>query len=128
MRARARLGAASVLAAANLVLWSDRPATASQPSLVPEQTFRIVARKFAFAPSRVEVTAGELVRIELHSADIAHSLTIDGYRLAKRVDAGQTVVFEFRAERAGTFPFSCNLQIDEGCRRMRGELVVRPRR
>lgn len=128
MRARARLGVASVLAAANLVLCGDRPATAAQPANIPERTFQITARKFAFSPNRIEVTAGELVRIELRSADIAHSLTIDGYRIAKRVDAGQSVVLEFRAERAGAFPFYCNLQIDDGCRRMRGELVVKPRR
>jgi heme/copper-type cytochrome/quinol oxidase subunit 2 len=38
------------------------------------------------------------------------------------------VTFEFRADRAGTFPFYCNLTIDDGCREMRGELVVTPRR
>lgn len=29
---------------------------------------------------------------------------------------------------SGTFPFYCNLQIDEGCRQMRGEFVVNARK
>ena len=88
----------------------------------------VVARKYAFEPQRIEVAQDELVRIELRTLDIAHSLTIDGYRISKRVSAGAPVTFEFRADREGTFPFYCNLQTDEGCRQMRGDLIVRPRR
>ena len=65
--------------------------------------------------------------IELRSADIAHSLTIEAYRIAKRVGPGQSVSFEFRAERPGTFPFLCDLKAEDGCRKMRGELIVRAR-
>jgi plastocyanin len=65
--------------------------------------------------------------VELHTEDIAHSLTIDAYRIAKRVGPGHPVTFEFRADRAGTFRYYCNLQIEDGCRQMHGELVVRPR-
>ena len=64
------------------------------------------------------------MKITLRSEDIAHSLTIDAYRIAKRVGGGQTVTFEFRADQAGTFPIYCNLRQDDGCRKMRGELVV----
>jgi len=90
--------------------------------------FAISLRRFAFEPSRIEVNQDDLVKIELSTEDIAHSLTIDEYRIAKRVGPGHPVTFEFRADRAGTFPYYCNLQIEDGCRRMRGELVVRPRR
>jgi heme/copper-type cytochrome/quinol oxidase subunit 2 len=97
---------------------AQRPATT-------ERTFQVTARKFSFAPSRLEVTEGDLVRVELQTDDIAHSFTIDGYRLSKRVDPGHPSIIEFRADRAGAFPYYCNLQIDNGCRRMRGELVVK---
>jgi heme/copper-type cytochrome/quinol oxidase subunit 2 len=88
----------------------------------------ITARRYTFEPSRIEVDQDDLVQVELRTEDIAHSLTIDAYRIAKRVSPGAPVVFEFRADRAGTFPYYCNLQIEEGCRKMRGELIVRPRR
>ncbi len=91
------------------------------------QRIAVAASRYAFEPRRVEVRQDDLVRIELRTLDIAHSMTIDAYRISKRVSPGTPVTFEFRADQAGTFPFYCNLQLDEGCRQMRGELVVRPR-
>ena len=90
--------------------------------------FVVTARKYRFDPPRIEVNQDDLVRVQLSADDIAHSMTIDDYRIAKRVSPGQSVTFEFRADKPGTFPIYCNLQIDEGCRQMRGELVVKPRK
>src|SRR6185436_16119605 len=90
--------------------------------------FTVTLHRYAFDPPRIEVNQDDLVKIELHSDDIAHSLTIDDYRIAKRVSRDQPVTFEFRADRAGTFPYYCNLQIEDGCRQMRGQLIVKPRR
>ena len=90
--------------------------------------FGVSAHRYAFEPARIEVNQDDLVKIELRTDDIAHSLTIDEYRIAKRVGPGLPVTFEFRADRAGSFPFYCNLQVEDGCRQMRGVLVVKPRR
>ena len=101
------------------------PAAAGQEQPPARREFTISARKYAFSPARLEVTQDDLVKITLQSEDIAHSFTVDAYRIAKRAQPGQPVVFEFRADRPGTFPFYCNLAIDDGCRQMRGELVIR---
>ena len=103
------------------------PAAGAQEQRPTERPTRMTASKYRFDPPRIEVTQDDLVRIELKTADIAHSFTIDGYRIAKRVGAGQTVTFEFRADRAGTFRFYCNLKQDERCKEMQGELVVHPK-
>jgi cytochrome c oxidase subunit II len=86
----------------------------------------VTARKYGFSPSRIEVQENDLVKITFETADIPHSFTIDddNYRIAKRATAGHPVVFEFRADKAGTFPFYCNLTTDSGCKNMKGELVV----
>lgn len=76
-------------------------------------------------PARLEVEEGDIVRITLIAGDIPHSFTVDTYRIAKRGEPGKPVTFEFLADRAGTFRFYCNLMIDDGCRKMAGELVVR---
>jgi heme/copper-type cytochrome/quinol oxidase subunit 2 len=91
---------------------------------------RLTARKYAFSPPRIEVQEDDLVKVTMETADIPHSFTIDDdhYRIAKRATPGHPAVFEFRADKAGTFPFYCNLTTDPGCKGMRGELVVRPRR
>jgi heme/copper-type cytochrome/quinol oxidase subunit 2 len=101
---------------------------AAQDSGPAAKPFSITARRYSFDPPRIEVMQDDLIKIELQTSDIAHSMTIDAYRIAKRVSPGQPVTFEFRADRPGTFPYYCNLQIEDGCRQMRGELVVRPRR
>ena len=111
---------------AGLTLVASKAATQDHgPSA---QHVSVTARRYAFEPRRIDVEQDDLVRIELRTLDIAHSLTIDAYRIAKRVGPGAPVTFEFRASQAGTFPFYCNLKTDDGCSQMRGELVVRARR
>ena len=87
--------------------------------------FTINGDQFAFAPGRIEVQKDDLVKITFKASDIAHSFTIDQYRIAKRAGAGQTVVFEFRADQVGTHRFYCNLTADDRCRKMEGQLIVR---
>lgn len=87
--------------------------------------FTIVAKDFHFSPERIEVTQDDLVKITVRSEDVAHSFAIDEYRIVKRVPAGGSTTFEFRADRAGTFRFYCNLTSEGGHSQMHGELVVR---
>jgi heme/copper-type cytochrome/quinol oxidase subunit 2 len=87
--------------------------------------FNVVGRDHAFSPNRIEVAKDDLVKVTFTAADIAHSFTSDEYRISKRAGSGQTVTFEFRADRAGTFPFYCNLTADAKCRDMKGQLVVK---
>jgi cytochrome c oxidase subunit II len=112
---------ALLLAGAALAIGAGQP---------PDQTktFTIVAKKYTFSPARIEVMQNDLVKIEFRTDDIPHSWTVDAYRISKRANPGQPVTIEFRADKAGTFPFYCNLKIDDGCKAMRGELVVTPRK
>jgi cytochrome c oxidase subunit 2 len=116
---RSLLGGAVVLAVV-----ATASATAQAPTT---RTFSVTARKYSFTPARIEVTQDDLVKIELRTEDIPHSWTVDEYRIAKRVNPRQPVTLEFRADKPGTFRFYCNLKIDDGCRNMQGELVVKPR-
>lgn len=87
----------------------------------------IVARDFHFVPNRIEVVQDELVRVTLTSEGRTYSLAIDAYRIIKRAGAGQTIVFDFRADQAGTFTFYCNLTSVSQCKDMKGTLVVAPK-
>ena len=89
--------------------------------------FTIVAKDFHYSPTRIEVTQDDLVKLTIRSEDIAHSFTIDEYRISKRVPAGASTTFEFQADRPGTFAFYCALTGEPGHKMMRGELVVRGR-
>jgi heme/copper-type cytochrome/quinol oxidase subunit 2 len=120
LRQKRVIAFASLGAAAALYL--SGPTRASQGQV---REFTLTGDHFAFAPGRLEVQKDDLVKITFNATDMAHSFTIDSYRIAKRAGSGQRVVFEFRADQAGTFPFYCNLTQDERCRQMKGELVVR---
>jgi heme/copper-type cytochrome/quinol oxidase subunit 2 len=92
------------------------------------RTFHVVARKYSYSETRLEVRQNDLVKITFETADIPHSFTIDEpYRIAKRAAPDHPVVFEFRADKVGTFDFYCSLKTDDGCRKMRGQLVVTAR-
>jgi cytochrome c oxidase subunit 2 len=87
--------------------------------------FTVEGNEFAFSPARIEVQKDDLVKVTFTARDMAHSFTIDEYRIAKRAGAGQSVVFEFRADRTGPFTFYCNLSQSDRCRNMKGHLDVR---
>lgn len=97
------------------------PGAAAQGSV---REFAIRGDQFAFSPSRIEVQKDDIVKITFTAVDMPHSFNMDGaYRIAKRAGAGQTVTFEFRA--TGNERFYCNLTLDDRCKGMHGELVVR---
>jgi heme/copper-type cytochrome/quinol oxidase subunit 2 len=88
----------------------------------------VVASRYRFSPATIEVFQNDVVKVDLRTEDIAHSFTIDAYRIAKRVSPEHSVSFEFRADQPGTFPIYCNLQLDNGCRQMKAQLIVKPRK
>ena len=88
--------------------------------------FTITAKDYRFSPDRLEVSQDDLVKVTVRSEDVAYSVTIDEYRVSKRVPAGGTTTLEFRADRPGTFPFYSNLTNDSRHGSTKGQLVVRP--
>ena len=87
--------------------------------------FTIVGDHYTFSPNSIQVNKNDLVKITFTARDIAHSFAIDDYRIVKRANAGQTVTFEFRADRSGPCTFYCNLSLDPKCKDMKGSLSVR---
>jgi len=99
MRAgRVGFACAVALAAALLLLRGQRPAVAQDQAPIV-RPWAVTASRYHFDPPRIEVFQDDLVKIDLRTDDIAHSMTIDAYRIAKRVSPGQSVTFEFRADR-----------------------------
>ena len=89
--------------------------------------FSLVARNYRYNPDRLEVTQDDLVRLTIQSEDFTYSFAIDEYRIVRRIPAGETTTFEFRADRIGTFRFYSNLTGEGDHADMQGQLVVRAR-
>jgi heme/copper-type cytochrome/quinol oxidase subunit 2 len=69
----------------------------------------VTAHRYAFSPARIEVEQGAIVKLTVSADDIPHRLTIDAFRVSKRVSPGQVVTIEFRADQVGTHSFCCSL-------------------
>jgi heme/copper-type cytochrome/quinol oxidase subunit 2 len=125
-------GALLLFGPAVVRLFATPQATGAFPSLPQEQApnrreFTITAKDYRFSPDRLEVSQDDLVKVTVRSEDVAYSLTIDEYRVSKRIPAGGVTMLEFRADRPGTFAFYSNLTNDSRHGSTKGQLVVRPR-
>ena len=79
-----------------------------------------------FEPARIEARLNDIVTITLTAGDEPHALSLDAYRIAKRVEPGKPLRFEFRADTSGTFRYYCSLTGTDGRPHdEHGELVVR---
>jgi heme/copper-type cytochrome/quinol oxidase subunit 2 len=105
--------------------WPEPVGQDQAPPNRPE--FTLVARNYRYTPDRLEVAQDDLVRLTIRSEDLTYSFAIDEYRIVRRIPAGGTTTFEFRADRAGTFRFYSNLTGEGGHADMQGQLVVRAR-
>ena len=104
------------------VVWSapQDPATASAPRVV-----EIVAKRFTFQPSRIEVKEGERIRLVVKSADGVHGVQIKKFKVNKLVPrGGEPVNIDFVASAAGTYPIMCSEECGDGHDSMSGTLVV----
>ena len=103
------------------------PRLVAQDQAPNHPEFTLAARNFHYDPDRLAVSQDDLVKLTIRSEDFAYSFAIDEYRIVRRVPAGGTTTFEFRADRTGTFRFYSNLTSDGGHAEMQGQLVVRAR-
>jgi len=89
------------------------------------QVVEMVAERFTFTPSRLEVPVGTTVEIHIRSADTDHGFhLVNGPNVIvpKRRQGEAVVVFE--AEAPGVYQFECSKLCGAGHNFMKGEIVV----
>ena len=113
-----------MLGVANVSRARQDLATASAPPPI-----EIVAMRFAFEPSRIEVEQGDTVRLVVRSADGVHGLALKKFKVDRRIPrGGEPVTIEFVAAEPGTFPILCSEFCGKGHESMTGTLVVSVRK
>jgi cytochrome c oxidase subunit 2 len=96
------------------------PATATAP-----RTIEVLAKRFTFEPSTIEVTEGEKVRLLVKSGDGVHGLQIKKFSVNKLIPrGGQPVTIDFVASAPGTYEILCSEECGDGHESMQGTLVV----
>ena len=89
------------------------------------RTIEVVAKRFTFEPSRIEVTEGERIRLVMTSADGVHGLEIKKFKVNKKIPrGGEAVTIEFVANAPGQFPILCSEYCGSDHDDMKGMLVV----
>ena len=109
----ATLGALGLLAFTGTVVGQER------------QVVQIVAERFTFTPSRIEVPVGTTVEIHIRSEDTDHGFHIVGGRnvIVPKRRLGEAVVV-FEADEPGTYRFECSKLCGAGHNFMKGEIIV----
>jgi len=86
--------------------------------------FSVIAKRWDFSPSTIEVDEGDTVIMNIESVDVSHGFVISAFGVSEFLSPGNTVSIEFVADKAGSFPFFCNVQCGSGHGSMRGTLIV----
>jgi cytochrome c oxidase subunit 2 len=85
----------------------------------------VIATRFAFEPSRIEVTEGERIKLLVKSGDGVHGVEIKKFKVNKKVPrGGEPVEMTFVANAAGEFPILCSEYCGKGHEEMKGTLIV----
>jgi heme/copper-type cytochrome/quinol oxidase subunit 2 len=85
----------------------------------------VVAKKYEFQPSRIELKAGEPVEITFQSLDTKHGFECKELNLDKVVFDKETPgTVTFTPEKPGTYEFKCAKFCGMGHSKMKGEIVV----
>lgn len=88
----------------------------------------VLAKRYAFEPSEIEVSEGERVRLVVRSADGLHGVEIKQFRVSMDIPrGGAPVVIEFTANVVGRFPILCSVYCGDEHEEMKGALVVTAR-
>ncbi len=74
----------------------------------------------------LEVSKGDLVVLRLASSDVVHGFSLKdfGVFVSDGIQPGKTVIVSFRADKVGTFTFSCNAICGDNHKDMQGTLAV----
>ena len=85
---------------------------------------KVSASEFAFDPTQIKAKVGEKIKLTLTNADGGHGIAIPAFNVSLKPAKGETGSTVFIADKAGTYPFFCNVFCGSGHRQMRGELIV----
>lgn len=94
---------------------------AAQPA---PRVVNVVARKFVFLPSQISLKRGEPVVLEFTSPEVVMGFYAPDLNLRTVIIPGTPARVAFTPDRAGTFPFICDIFCGEGHEGMSGTIVV----
>jgi cytochrome c oxidase subunit 2 len=84
----------------------------------------VVAKKFTYDPDEIHLKLGEAVALELKSLDVVMGFNCPDFKLRTDILPGRVTRLELTADRAGSFPFFCDVFCGSGHEDMNGAFIV----
>ncbi len=93
-------------------------------STASEPVVRITAKRFEYSPARIVLKKGQPVVLEFVSLDRTHGFDAPDLGLRADIPPDKPTRVRFVPEKAGHFPFHCDVFCGSGHEDMAGEIVV----
>ena len=93
-------------------------------SLITKE-FTLIAKNWSFEPSSITVNKDDLVKLKIKSIDVEHGFKISDFDININLNPNQEITVEFKADKIGSFPFSCSVYCGSGHNSMQGVLIVK---
>jgi cytochrome c oxidase subunit II len=90
----------------------------------PAEHIKVVMKKYSIEPDVIRVKSGELVELEVSTADVQHGFNIDDLGIKEPVNRGKPAVFTFKAPAKGEYKITCGIICGPRHDDMRAKLVV----
>jgi cytochrome c oxidase subunit 2 len=84
----------------------------------------VIAKKFAYDPDEIHLKVGEAVVLELKSLDVVMGFNCPDFKLRSDILPGRVSRVELKPDKAGTFPFFCDIFCGSGHEDMNGAFIV----
>jgi cytochrome c oxidase subunit 2 len=108
-------------------LWMTLALTlAAENAVAQEKAIAVTAEKFKFTPAVIELKLGEPVVLELTTLDRKHGFQVPDLKIDESIEPGKVTRLRIVPDKAGTFPFHCDVFCGSGHEEMAGEIVVKP--
>jgi heme/copper-type cytochrome/quinol oxidase subunit 2 len=66
-------------------------------------------RKYSIDPPEIRVKQGDLVRLQVSTADVQHGFSVPALKIGEPVNPGKPADIIFRAEKKGVFNVDCGI-------------------
>ena len=89
-----------------------------------ERVIKVVARKFVFLPSDIQLKKGQPVTLEFTAPDVVMGFNAPDFKVRVDIIPGQVARLRFTPDKTGTYPFLCDVFCGDGHETMSGKLIV----
>ena len=89
-----------------------------------DQVVKITAKRFEYSPNEIKLKKGVPAVLEFTSLDRLHGFSCADFGIRTDIVPGKVNTVRFVPDKAGTFPFHCDIFCGEGHEDMAGKFIV----